>query len=61
MRSSVKCKKRDCFGNEKGTCKVLREGFKYECPFYKTVEEYNRGVLKYGGVMTKYGGDAPKW
>lgn len=52
----VRCQKLDCFGNMKcnseyGICKVLQLGFDYECPFYKTKEEYDEGIRKYGGIL----------
>lgn len=52
---SVKCEKLECFANihyrkDFGICKLLNDGFTYECPFFKTVKEYNEGIKKYGGL-----------
>lgn len=53
----VRCKRRDCFANvrvlsdkEYGLCKILNGSFKYECPFFKTKEEFEYGLKKYGGL-----------
>lgn len=41
------CKK-DCFSYFFGHCILLKPGI-HNCPFYKTQQEYNEGLLKYGG------------
>lgn len=46
-----KCEREDCFGNYRGMCLVLNGKFDYPCPFFKTLEEYNEGVRKYGGII----------
>lgn len=48
---SCKCERKDCFGNYRGRCLILNGTFEYPCPFFKTLEEFNEGIRKYGGIM----------
>lgn len=44
---------KDCFARNKdnGECRALTDThFPDDCPFYKTVKEYNEGLKKYGDL-----------
>ena len=46
------CHRIECFANKGGRCvalKIAYERGEKACPFFKTVKEYEAGVLKYGG------------
>lgn len=43
-----------CFANKAGTCSILKDTSGYPpCPFFKTVEQYQRDYSRYGGILVK--------
>ena len=51
------CHRVECFANKGGRCVALKTAYERRekaCPFFKTQEEYEAGVLKYGGLREEY-------
>jgi hypothetical protein len=61
---------KNCFAYTKQTdrfsdnCKILTSNIK-DCPFFKTMEEYRTGIVKYGTGLDyspeQYAGSMEKW
>ena len=57
---TTKCERRNCFGNERGACRVLIANYKHPCPFFKTEErieeekEKTKERLKSFKILCRY-------
>lgn len=59
LKNCTRCEVEPCFSETaSGKCLLLSDtNFKnYPCPFYKTVEEFEAGLKKYGGLILEKGG-----